>query len=158
MRYPVIIVWSQEDEAYVAKAPDLRGCAAHGETPDQALRELRTAMQGWLQAARELGKPIPKPSAGKGAAVNPIRIYRELSEMTQPELARATGINQRVISRLERGERQPTLDHLVALSKALRIPADRLYPKLSFSNPSWRAGPAGRKRSARRTGAADKKR
>ena len=30
-RYTVIIFWSQEDDAYVAKVPALPGCAADGK-------------------------------------------------------------------------------------------------------------------------------
>ena len=60
-RYHINIFWSDEDDGYVADAPDLAACSAFGETPEQALVELRTAMETWLAAARDLGKPIPPP-------------------------------------------------------------------------------------------------
>jgi predicted RNase H-like HicB family nuclease len=58
-KYAIIVVWSDEDAAWIAEAPDLEACAAHGSTPEQAVAELRVAMDLWLEVAREKGKPIP---------------------------------------------------------------------------------------------------
>ncbi len=60
--YHINIFWSEEDGAYVADIPDLDSCSALGATPEEALAELTLAKEAWLEAARELGKPIPKPS------------------------------------------------------------------------------------------------
>lgn len=60
--YPILIFWSDEDESYISVAPDLDGCSAFGDTPEEALRELQTAMQLWLDVAREYNDPIPAPS------------------------------------------------------------------------------------------------
>jgi predicted RNase H-like HicB family nuclease len=35
--------------------------ATHGDTPEQAISELRTAMELWLEVAREEGWPLPEP-------------------------------------------------------------------------------------------------
>ena len=61
--YPIVIFWSDEDEAYIADVPDLKYCSAHGPTPEAALREVRIAMAAWLDVAREGGKPIPLPTS-----------------------------------------------------------------------------------------------
>jgi predicted RNase H-like HicB family nuclease len=63
MTHPVVIFWSDEDEAYIADVPDLKYCSAHGSSPEAALREVRIAMTAWLETARELGKPIPLPTS-----------------------------------------------------------------------------------------------
>jgi predicted RNase H-like HicB family nuclease len=60
--YPIVVFWSKEDRAYIAVVPDLRGCTAHGSTPESATAEARTAMKLWLDVAREHGDPIPVPS------------------------------------------------------------------------------------------------
>ena len=39
----------------------MRRCSAHGDTPEQAVAELRVAMELWLEVAREEGWPIPEP-------------------------------------------------------------------------------------------------
>lgn len=60
-RYEIIIYWSAEDEAYIAEAPELPGCLAHGSSYDEALDNVKDAMQLWLETAQEFGDPIPKP-------------------------------------------------------------------------------------------------
>ncbi|MCU0545962.1 MAG: type II toxin-antitoxin system HicB family antitoxin [Oscillatoriaceae cyanobacterium Prado104] len=61
MKYEVIIYWSQEDEAFVAEVPELPGCAADGETYQEALQNVETIMQEWIETANALGRPIPQP-------------------------------------------------------------------------------------------------
>lgn len=36
-RYEIIIYWSEPDQAFVAEAPELAGCAADGATYQEAL-------------------------------------------------------------------------------------------------------------------------
>ena len=60
-KYEIIIYWSDEDEAYVAEAPELPGCAADGETYAQALANAEVVIREWIETARELGRPIPEP-------------------------------------------------------------------------------------------------
>jgi predicted RNase H-like HicB family nuclease len=59
-RYHINIFWSDEDGCWIADVPDLRYCSAHGATPEDALREVRTAMAAWLESARAHGDPIPR--------------------------------------------------------------------------------------------------
>ena len=59
--YHINIFYSDEDQAYIADIPDLEACAAFGETPQDALREVQIAKDAWLEAARAEGKPIPAP-------------------------------------------------------------------------------------------------
>ncbi|MFZ5951017.1 MAG: type II toxin-antitoxin system HicB family antitoxin [Candidatus Rifleibacteriota bacterium] len=60
-KYEVIIFWSEEDQVFVAEAPELPGCSAHGITQEQALENLREAMRLWLKTAEEFDDPIPEP-------------------------------------------------------------------------------------------------
>jgi len=60
--YHVNVFYSEEDEGYIADIPDLRHCAAFGETPEQALAEVLKAKAAWIEAARAEGKPVPPPS------------------------------------------------------------------------------------------------
>jgi predicted RNase H-like HicB family nuclease len=59
-RYAVIVFWSEDDGAWVADVPDLKSCAAVGSTPEEAVAEVRIAMDAWLAAARDAGLEIPK--------------------------------------------------------------------------------------------------
>ena len=59
--YHINVFWSDEDKCYVADIPDLKYCSAFGATPEDAVREVMIAKEGWLETAREEGKPIPRP-------------------------------------------------------------------------------------------------
>jgi predicted RNase H-like HicB family nuclease len=67
-KYEIIIYWSDEDGVFVATAPELPSCAAHGESQQAALDSINQAMDLWLETAREFGDPIPKP---KGERLTP---------------------------------------------------------------------------------------
>jgi len=60
--YHINVFWSDEDDCWIADVPDLRYCSAHGDTPSNAVDEVRVAMQGWLEAARANGMAIPEPT------------------------------------------------------------------------------------------------
>ncbi len=60
-KYEIIIYWSNEDDAFVAEAPELPGCLAHGGTQEAALKHIKQAVDLWLETAREFGDPIPEP-------------------------------------------------------------------------------------------------
>jgi predicted RNase H-like HicB family nuclease len=60
-KYEVIIYWSHEDDAYVAEVPELPGCMADGSSYQEALANAEVVIQEWIDAARELGRPIPEP-------------------------------------------------------------------------------------------------
>lgn len=59
--YHINIFYSEEDEGYIADIPDLWPCSAFGETPEEALKQILVAKDGWLEVAREKGLPIPEP-------------------------------------------------------------------------------------------------
>ena len=41
-RYEIILYWSNEDQAFIAEAPELPGCMAHGDDQETALEKSRT--------------------------------------------------------------------------------------------------------------------
>ena len=61
LRYEIILYWSEEDQAFIAEVPELPGCAADGETYQEALQNVEIVMQEWIETANELGRPIPEP-------------------------------------------------------------------------------------------------
>ncbi|MDK2411470.1 type II toxin-antitoxin system HicB family antitoxin [Aphanizomenon sp. PH219] len=62
MRYEINLYWSEEDQAFIAEVPDLPGCAADGETYQEALQNIEIIMQEWIETAQELGRKIPEPT------------------------------------------------------------------------------------------------
>ena len=59
--YHINVFYSGDDGGYIADVPDLDACSAFGSTPEEALAEVEKAKEAWLEAARELGRPIPSP-------------------------------------------------------------------------------------------------
>lgn len=60
-RYEIIIYWDDQDKIFVAEVPELAGCAAHGKTQIEAVRNVNEAIKLWIETAREFGDKIPEP-------------------------------------------------------------------------------------------------
>ena len=61
IKYEVIIYWSETDKAFIAEVPELSGCAADGKTYKEALANVEIVVKEWIETAKELGRPVPKP-------------------------------------------------------------------------------------------------
>jgi len=57
----MIIYWSNEDDVFIAEAPELPGCMADGETYQKAISNMEIIVQEWIETAKELNRPIPQP-------------------------------------------------------------------------------------------------
>ena len=66
-KYETIIYWSNEDVCFVAEVPELSGCMAHGNTDEEAISNVKQAIDLWIEIAKEFGDPIPVP---KGRRLN----------------------------------------------------------------------------------------
>ena len=62
--YPVMTepLAAEDGGGFLATAPDLPGCMSDGETPEEALANVRDAITAWIEEARSLGRSVPKPS------------------------------------------------------------------------------------------------
>jgi transcriptional regulator with XRE-family HTH domain len=67
-----------------------------------------------------------------------LRALRRRRDVTLAELAEATGISESTLSRLETGERQPTLKLLLPLARAHRVPLDELVGAPETGDPRTR--------------------
>lgn len=61
-RYPIVVRWSEEDQLYLASAPDLPGTTVHGESAAQAVEKSIEAVANWISGMRSVGAAIPAPS------------------------------------------------------------------------------------------------
>jgi len=57
----MIVLWSTDDEAFLARVLELPGCIAHGETREEAVANASIAIENWIDTAKELHRPIPPP-------------------------------------------------------------------------------------------------
>jgi predicted RNase H-like HicB family nuclease len=54
-----ILIEPDEDGVLVATVPSLPGCVSQGATREEAVRNVREAIEGYLESLRERGEPIP---------------------------------------------------------------------------------------------------
>ena len=50
-----------EDGVFVAECPALPGCISQGKTRDEAMVNIRDAIQGYLESLKKHGEPISEP-------------------------------------------------------------------------------------------------
>ena len=60
-KYEIILYWSAEDNAVIAEVPELTGCVADGSNYKEALINIETIIEQWIQTAKDLGREIPPP-------------------------------------------------------------------------------------------------
>ncbi len=82
--------------------------------------------------------PVDLALAGAPARLKQVRTQRG---MTLTGVADATGISKSTLSRLETGQRRPTLELLLALSQTYRVPLDDLVGAPEVGDPRIRLKP-----------------
>jgi predicted RNase H-like HicB family nuclease len=58
-----LVVLERTDRNYGAHAPDLPGCVATGQTPEETLQLMLEAMEMHIRGIEEDGLPVPEPTA-----------------------------------------------------------------------------------------------
>ena len=63
--YPVVLRPLNQDDGggWIALVPDLPGCMSDGPTAYEALASVGGAIEEWKEAAKSLGREIPRPDA-----------------------------------------------------------------------------------------------
>ena len=57
----LIVIEGDGNTNYSAYSPDVPGCAAVGDSPEDCEREMREALAFHLEGLAEAGEPIPQP-------------------------------------------------------------------------------------------------
>jgi antitoxin HicB len=91
LNYPMEIV--EDDGRFVVSIPDLPGCVSYGDSPEEALANVKAIKQLWLKGALEGGQTIVEPAmvedfSGKFV----LRIPRSLHQALDRE-ARKQGVS-----------------------------------------------------------------
>ena len=55
-----IILYPGEDDYWVAECPSLPGCVSQGQTREEAIQNIREAIQGYIAALEEDGLHVPE--------------------------------------------------------------------------------------------------
>jgi len=104
-RYRIVVEWSDEDRAFVARVPALPGCAAHGHTAEAAARGARRAAEAMLAVLREDNDPPPPEDATADYSGQlRVRLPRSLHErLSRLATAEGVSLNQEMVMLLAEG-------------------------------------------------------
>lgn len=54
-----VVLEPAEEGGYTVYVPSLPGCVSEGDTYEEALQNIREAIEGWIQVSQEFGDEIP---------------------------------------------------------------------------------------------------
>jgi predicted HicB family RNase H-like nuclease len=64
-RYAKFVEWSDEDQCFIGRCPELMGGGVHGNDEAKVYKELCEAVEEWVELLHKDGAPLPGPLAGK---------------------------------------------------------------------------------------------
>jgi transcriptional regulator with XRE-family HTH domain len=111
-----------------------KGSPSAGGSP----RIVAISGNGWWAAAVEHSAGIAAALADVGPRLRRVRARRNV---TLTELAAATGISKSTLSRLESGQRRPSLELLLPIAQAHQVPLDDLVGAPEVGDPRVRFTP-----------------
>jgi len=105
--YPIVVrpLAAEDGGGWLAEAPDLPGCMTDGDTAEAALADMENAIAEWIDAAEQLGQPVPKPNSieaysGRWVQRVPKSLHMKLSATAKRE---GVSLNALVTSLLAEG-------------------------------------------------------
>lgn len=103
-RYRIEFDWSDEDQAFVARVPELPGCVTHGETLVEAVKMATEAIELHLESMAARGIEIPIPlSMEQFSGKMPLRISPILHRhLVMRARAKKTSVNRLIEKTLEK--------------------------------------------------------
>ena len=89
---------------YFSRVLELDGCQSDGETKEEALENLREAMEGWIETKLEFGDEIPEPvETGSYSGKFLIRVPKSLHQRLSLEAeSEGVSLNQYAMYKLSK--------------------------------------------------------
>lgn len=89
-KYSINIIYSEEDDGYIATIPEFSGLSAYGETPEEAIEEAQIALKGFMDVYKEDGCTVPDPHtletySGQTRLRLPKNLHAKLSRQAERE-------------------------------------------------------------------------
>ena len=98
--YQVVILWSAEDECFIATLPAWQNARTHGATLEEAAKNARQVLEMLIAGARRHGEPIPPPArrcSGNLRLRLPVSMHGRLVREAERE---GVSLNQWIVSKL----------------------------------------------------------
>jgi len=64
-RYAKFVEWSDEDQSFIGRCPELTLGGVHGSDEAKVYAELCEVAEEWIELLHRDGAPLPEPSAAK---------------------------------------------------------------------------------------------
>lgn len=101
-KYTYRVGWSEDDDVHIARCLEFPSLAAHGNSPETALAEIRTAVSASVDWMQETGEPLPIPlgiTRFKGSITLrvPPSVHRDLVIRSAEE---GVSLNQYILSHI----------------------------------------------------------
>ena len=59
-----VLIFTDEDNRWVASCPSLPGCVSQGDTREQTIENIKEAIEAYVEALEMDGLPVPRRQAG----------------------------------------------------------------------------------------------
>jgi predicted RNase H-like HicB family nuclease len=130
-KYKVDIRWSDEDEAYIARAPELDGVVTHGDDLLEAARNMDVAIRLYLKSLAKHNEPAPKPvSLESLSGQYPLRMgkerHQDLVVLAQSE---GISINELLNRLIDAGTLEPDSHIIRQPTKSYKAGSDSRRPR-----------------------------
>lgn len=130
---------SEEDGGgWLAEVPELKGCLADGNNPEEALKNLKDVVDTWLEVAREDSKKIPEPRiyvdseySGKFTLRIPKTLHRQLVYEAEKE---GVSLNQLVLSMISYNWGQMT-SNIDNDTNTKQLQVQKTFTKITYTVP-----------------------
>ena len=105
-QYVYSVGWSEEDKTFIARVAEFPSLAAHGDTQEEAMREIKSVVEFVISDLQENNEPIPEPFGKRSFSG---RLVLRMPEYMHRELAleamqQGISLNQLLNLKLEAGK------------------------------------------------------
>ncbi len=101
-KYDYRVVWSEEDEAFLARVAEFPSLAAHGDSTLEALNEIQEVVRLVILDLKEEGESVPQPFSSRqySGKLN-LRLPRTLHrELAKEAVVENVSLNQLIVTKL----------------------------------------------------------
>jgi predicted RNase H-like HicB family nuclease len=135
-KYSFQVAWSDEDETYFASCPEFPGLLAHGDTPEEAIKEAGIALEGVIEVYKESDLQLPEPQtrqeySGQFRVRLPKSLHRQAALVAERE-----GVSLNAFVATAIAEKVGAADAKKGPSVAINIGTVQLAPNLTINAPS----------------------
>ncbi|MDG1301960.1 MAG: type II toxin-antitoxin system MqsA family antitoxin [Opitutae bacterium] len=104
--YSRVIEWSDEDQCYIGRCPELFLGGCHGDSMEVVREQLAEVIAEVVVDYQKEGKTLPVP-AKRAARLNHAVLARRRTGLNQKNFARAIGVGTGTLRNWEQGRVQP---------------------------------------------------